>query len=77
MQFGFALSEAGNVRHKNINNAMIKNLIIGCIGLFVSWVAGYAFAFGHAERNSGLIWSEFFFGTDFDGTPKQYKYFCF
>ena len=56
---------------------MIKNLIIGCIGLFVSWVAGYAFAFGHAERNSGLIWSEFFFGTDFDGTPKQYKYFCF
>jgi len=46
MQIGFALVEAAQVRPKNRNSLLTKNIVSFITGLFIFFLVGYAFTFG-------------------------------
>mmetsp|Transcript_4664 Transcript_4664/g.10395 ORF Transcript_4664/g.10395 Transcript_4664/m.10395 type:complete len:540 (-) Transcript_4664:265-1884(-) len=49
MQAGFAMLCAGAVQTKNVQNAMLKNLLDACAAALGFYSVGYAFAFGGSE----------------------------
>eukprot|EP00929_Paragymnodinium_shiwhaense_P101357 TRINITY_DN6437_c0_g1_i1.p1 TRINITY_DN6437_c0_g1~~TRINITY_DN6437_c0_g1_i1.p1 ORF type:complete len:496 (+),score=66.66 TRINITY_DN6437_c0_g1_i1:89-1489(+) len=65
MHAGFSLLEAGNVRLKNTQNIMAKNLMVVCTG-FISWYAiGWALAYGSSETPNKVVGSGEFFAQGF------------
>eukprot|EP00820_Chromera_velia_P016465 Cvel_26047.t1-p1 / transcript=Cvel_26047.t1 / gene=Cvel_26047 / organism=Chromera_velia_CCMP2878 / gene_product=Ammonium transporter 1 member 3, putative / transcript_product=Ammonium transporter 1 member 3, putative / location=Cvel_scaffold3036:13934-20448(+) / protein_length=287 / sequence_SO=supercontig / SO=protein_coding / is_pseudo=false len=73
MQLGFAFVEAGLLREKNVTNILMKNVYDACLGVFIYWAVGYAFAFG--ESSWGFIGTTEFFLI---GTPSaNFAYFFF
>jgi Amt family ammonium transporter len=68
-QAGFAMINAGMVREKNVNNALIKSLLDACTGSVAFWALGYAFAFGgeDATRKSFIGNQNFFLRNYRDG----------
>lgn len=48
MQVGFAFMEAGSVRHKNVNNTLLMNVLTSLITCITYFFCGWAFAFGDA-----------------------------
>ena len=60
MQAGFAMVCAGAVRRKNVQNAMLKNLLDACGAALAFFCVGYAFAFGGDDPTSA---TKTFIGT--------------
>lgn len=50
MHAGFSLLEAGSVRSKNVQNILVKNLLVVSIGFLCWYLFGYALAFGTLEK---------------------------
>lgn len=46
METGFSFLEAGNIRFKNIQNVLIKNLLSVTLGTIIYWLIGFGFSFG-------------------------------
>lgn len=46
METGFSFLEAGNIRFKNIQNVLIKNLLSVTLGTIIYWLVGFGFSFG-------------------------------
>ncbi|KAL4459131.1 hypothetical protein ABPG75_013996 [Micractinium tetrahymenae] len=72
MQCGFALLEAGSVRHKNTRNILLKNVFDACVSTLAWWAVGYAFAVGQCG-NSGFIGYHYFFSI---GSPDTGSYWA-
>ena len=63
MQTGFAMISAGCVRHINVQNTLLKNLLDACGASLGFYTVGYAFAFGGTfdSTNTTFIGSDNFF----------------
>ena len=83
MQWGFAMLEGGQVRKKNVNNVMMKNMVdwlIGCVSwLFIGgvlcasinpadFISWWQQIFGTNWPNNGLDLANWFFGLVFCAT---------
>ncbi|WP_421077444.1 ammonium transporter [Methanothermococcus sp. Ax23] len=83
MQWGFAMLEGGQVRKKNVNNVMMKNMVdwlIGCVSwLFIGgvlcasinpsdFISWWHQIFGTDWSNNGLDLANWFFGLVFAAT---------
>jgi len=62
MQTGFSFLEAGNIRFKNIQNVLVKNLLSVTLGTIIYWLVSFGFSFGDSN--------------DFIGT-NYFHYGCF
>ena len=61
MQTGFSFLEAGNIRFKNIQNVLIKNLLSVTLGTIIYWLISFGFSFG--DVGNGFIGTQYF-GSD-------------
>ncbi|AEF95641.1 ammonium transporter [Methanotorris igneus] len=83
MQWGFAMLEGGQVRKKNVNNVMMKNMVdwfIGCVSwLFIGgvlcasinpadFISWWQQIFGTNWANNGIDLANWFFGLVFCAT---------
>ncbi|KAL4427117.1 hypothetical protein ABPG77_001121 [Micractinium sp. CCAP 211/92] len=76
MQCGFALLEAGSIRHKNTRNILLKNVIDACVSSLAWWAVGYAFAMGRCG-NSGFIGYHYFFSANSPDTGAFWAFWFF
>ena len=72
MQLGFALLECGQVRQKNANSVLIKNLFDACVGCIGWWLFGFAFAFGRVDGGFIGFNKAFFATNDLESFPEDY-----
>jgi len=49
MQTGFSFLEAGNIRFKNIQNVLVKNLLSVTLGTIIYWLVSFGFSFGDSN----------------------------
>lgn len=59
MQLGFAILEAGMIRHTGAVNALLENFLEAGVGALLWWVVGFGLAFG-ADNGSGLFGTTLF-----------------
>lgn len=87
MQVGFAMLQAGSVRVKNVQNALLKSLVDVTVGLLGWYIFGWSFAFSSVvdgKKVSGWVGTDEFAGHDFqsarddgqqDPTEKMARFF--
>ncbi len=69
MQAGFAMLEIGFSRAKNAGSGVAKILTNLSIAAIAYWAVGFAFAFGVDDSTGGLIGTDGFFVSGFEGHP--------
>lgn len=60
MQTGFSFLEAGNIRFKNIQNVLVKNMLSVTMGTIIYWLVSFGFSFGQDNDFIGTT----YFGSD-------------
>lgn len=73
MHTGFSMLETGNVRFKNAQSILCKNLMVVCIGFLCWYLLGYGLAFGTTAGK--FIGTDTFVGKGFAGTYKMREWF--
>ena len=76
MQCGFAMVEAGAVRHGSVKSILFKNLLDPCFAALTFWAFGYGFAYGGSDDPNVFIGDKFFFLSNFESVD-SYANFLF
>lgn len=71
METGFSFLEAGNIRFKNIQNVLIKNLLSVTVGTIIYWLIGYSFSF---DGDNSFIAGEYFGGENLESRHQYCKW---
>jgi ammonium transporter, Amt family len=75
MQCGFAMVEAGAVRHGSVKSILFKNLLDPCFAALVFWAFGYGFAYGASDEPNVFIGDKLFFLTNFESVDSYANFF--